>query len=164
METTTWVMSVIGVFSGAMLTLITTLIVNQVSYKNEYYKMIIEKRVKAYNCIEKLINDLFEKYNKLPKEIDNSNVSLLIPLIDEINSANNESIWLSKKIKTALNFWRDDLLLVILKHTDENICKMAGDVNVHRVMNNGKKMVEKQIIEDLLTMYKVKWFLKNKYE
>ena len=42
MEMPTWLISVIGGVGGAVVTLITTLIVNRVSYRHDYYKMIIE--------------------------------------------------------------------------------------------------------------------------
>ena len=51
-----WLTAVICVIVGALLTFIATLIVNRVSYKNEYYKIIIEKRIQAYKNVEHLIN------------------------------------------------------------------------------------------------------------
>jgi hypothetical protein len=112
MEMPTWLISVLGGIGGAILTLITTLIVNHVSYKHEYYRMIIEKRMKTYNNIESLVSSINKKSEKLPQTINKNNVELLKPFEEEIESADIEVLWLSNNMKTALDSLKEAFLIV----------------------------------------------------
>ena len=73
----TWLISVLSIVGGALLTLITTLIVNRVSYKHEYYKMIIEKRIHAYNNVEHLATSIkSNSFKHILDSVDGNSISI----------------------------------------------------------------------------------------
>lgn len=161
MEMPTWIISVLSVIGGASLTLITTLIVNQVSYKNEYYKMIIEKRIKAYNNIEHLINTVNNiGWERISESIAKNDIRQLQPIRDEIDLAESDSIWLSREMKSALIH----MSLLLSSFEMENFPKVDIDkgIDLRNKVNKTVINIEQILKSDMLSLHKVGNFLENK--
>lgn len=161
MEIPTWIISVLSVIGGASLTLMTTLIVNQVSYKNEYYKMIIEKRIKAYNNIEHLINTVNNiGWERISESITKNDIRQLQPIRDEIDLAESDSIWLSREMKSALIH----LSLSLSSFEMENFPKVDIDkgIDLRNNVNRTVIKIEQILKSDMLSLHKVGDFLMNK--
>lgn len=161
MEIPTWIISVLSVIGGASLTLITTLIVNQVSYKNEYYKMIIEKRIKAYNNIEHLINTVNNiGWERISESIAKNDIRQLQPIRDEIDLAESDSIWLSREMKSALIH----MSLLLSSFEMENFPKVGIDkgIDLRNKVNKTVINIEQILKSDMLSLHKVGDFLVNK--
>lgn len=161
MGMSTWIVSVLSVIGGASLTLITTLIVNQVSYKNEYYKMIVEKRIKAYNNIEHLINTVNNiGWERISESIVKNDTRQLQPISNEIDLAKSDSIWLSREMKGALIY----LCSLLSSFEMENYPK--EDINKGIELRNNitriVKNIEQILKSDMLSLHKVGDFLVNK--
>lgn len=161
MEISTWIISVLSVIGGASLTLITTLIVNQVSYKNEYYKMIIEKRIKAYNNIEHLINTVNNiGWERISESIVKNDTRQLQPIRDEIDLAKSDSIWLSREMKSALIY----LNWLLSSFEMENFPKVdiKKGINLRNNITETVTNIEQILKSDMLSLHKVGDFLVNK--
>lgn len=157
----TWLISVLSIVGGALLTLITTLIVNRVSYRHEYYKMIIEKRIKAYNNVEHLVTAIkSDSFKHVLDSIDSNRVSLLQPIMDDIKLSKSETLWLSKEMKKALNDLDETVFLFELENF-ENVDFKKGS-QFHTDICNKIPMIEKIIKKDMMSLHKVGSFLRNK--
>ena len=152
--------TLVGIIVGAALTLIGTLIANRVSYRNEYYKMIIEKRIKAYNNVEHLATAI--KSNSF-KHILNSNdcnrVALLQPIIDDIKLAKSETLWLSKEMKKALNDLDETVLLFELENF--NNVEFKRGTQFHTTIIEKTKVIEQILKNDMKSLHEVSSFLNN---
>ena len=143
------------------MTLITTLIVNRVSYKQEYYKMIIEKRIHAYNNIEHLVTTVkSNSFKFILDSVESNRIARLQPLVDDIKLAMSESLWLSKEMKTALNEFDESVLLFQMENF-EKIEYKAGS-QFHISINKKIKIIEQILKKDMMSIHKVRCFLKNK--
>lgn len=157
----TWLISVLSIVGGALLTLITTLIVNRVSYKHEYYKMIIEKRIHAYNNVEHLaIAIKSNSFKHIMDSVDSNKVSLLQPIMDDINLAKSETLWLSKEMKKALNDLDEKVFLFELENF-QNVDFKKGS-QLHIDLNKNIQKIEQILKKDMMSLHKVRSFLRNK--
>lgn len=157
----TWLISVLSIFGGALLTLFTTLIVNRVSYRNEYYKIIIEKRIQAYKNVEHLINNIKRTgFRIISQAVLNNNLDLLKPLKEEIDLAQSESIWLSQEMKNALQ----KMELLLFSFELESIKKVELDKGweLQKTIYENTITIEQIHKQDMLLMHNVRSFLKNK--
>jgi len=156
-----WLTAVICVIVGALLTFIATLIVNRVSYKNEYYKIIIEKRIQAYKNVEHLINNIKRTgIRTISQAIWNNSLDLLKPLKDEIDLAKSESIWLSQEMKNALQ--RMELLLFSFELENDEKVELNKGLDLQKTIYENTITIEQIHKQDMLSMHKVRSFLKNK--
>ena len=156
----TWLVSIIGIIVGAVLTLICTLIANRISYKNEYYKMIIEKRIKAYNNVEHLVTAInSNSFKHILDTIDKNSVSLLQPIVDDIKLAKSETLWLSKEMKKALNDLDEKVFSFELENF-ENVDFKKGS-QFHLDINEDIQMIEQILKKDMMSLHKVRSFLRN---
>ena len=157
----TWLISVLSIVGGALLTLITTLIVNRVSYKQEYYKMIIEKRIKAYNTIEHFVNSIKDLETKALTDLNGTNKDDFFNLLHkEIEKAKSVSVWLSNKMKESLNEFG-----VLLTHYELVINSdevESRNIDIYSSISENKKKIEQVLKMDLTSLHKVRQFLRSK--
>lgn len=157
----TWLISALSIVGGALLTLITTLIVNRVSYRNEYYKIIIEKRIQAYKNVEHLLNNIKRTgLQTISQAILNNNLDLLKPLKEEIDLAQSESIWLSRKMKNALQ--KMELLLFSFEMECYKKVELGKGWDLQKTIYENTITIEQIHKRDMLSMHNVRSFLKDK--
>ena len=158
----TWLISVLSIVGGAFLTFITTLIVNRVSYRQEYYKMIIGKRIKAYNAIEQFVNNINEIETKIITDLNGTNLDVFLNLLQkEIENAKSESVWLSNKMKESLNGL--GVLLVNYElgiNTDK--VETSKIIYIYSSISENRKKIEQVLKMDLTSLHKVRQFLSSK--
>jgi len=156
----TWLISVLSIVGGALLTLITTLIVNRVSYKHEYYKMIIEKRIHAYNNVEHLATSIkSNSFKHILDSVDGNSISLLQPIMDDIKLAKSETLWLSKEMKKALNDLDETVLLFDLENF--NNVEFKRGTQFHTTIIEKTKVIEQILKNDMKSLHEVSSFLNN---
>ncbi len=156
-----WLTAVICVIVGALLTFIATMIVNRVSYRNEYYKMIIEKRIKAYNNVERLLYSIkSESLKCLLKMHVLRDANALKSLKLEIKKVKDDSVWLSEKMKVAVS----SLINAIYSFEEKPIENLTAN-DTKNLSDEIKAMglvIEDILVEDLKSLHKVRRFLRNK--
>lgn len=161
MEMPTWLISVLSIVSGAFLTLITTLIVNRVSYKQEYYKMIIEKRIKAYNTIEQFVNNIKEIETKALTDLNGTNKDVFFNFLhNEIKKAISESLWLSNKMKKSLNGFGVSLTYYELVIKPDKV--ESRNIDIYNSISENNEKIEQVLKMDLTSLHKVRRFLRSK--
>ena len=155
--------SFLGIAVGAALTAISTLIVNQVSYKHEYYKMVIEKRLHAYNNIEHLVNNIKSiGLDAIVKAVNRNDLDFLRPLKEEIKTAKSEKVWLSKEMKKALDELEWLLLSFEMENYNQDRIAIQDGEKLYSTINSTTKTIEGTIKTDMLSMHRVEKFLRNK--
>jgi hypothetical protein len=161
MEMPTWLISVIGGVSGAVVTLVTTLIVNRVSYKHEYYKMIIEKRIKAYNNVERLLYLIkSESLKSMSKIHVLKDENTLKSLEQEIKNVKDDSVWLTETMKMAVSSFIKSVYLFEEKPIESLTADDA--LGLYTEIKAMALVIEDVLVEDLKSLHKVRCFLRNK--
>ena len=123
--------------------------------------MIIEKRIKAYNNIEHLINTVNNiGWERISGSIAKNDIRQLQPIRDEIDLAESDSIWLSREMKGVLIH----LSLLLSSFEMENFPKVDIDkgIDLRDNVNRTVKNIEEILKSDMLSMHKVGDFLMNK--
>lgn len=135
-------------------------------YKDDYYKMVIAKRMDAYAKIEDIYKLLKTYVSK-----DSGETSLCIIFNDKdffkifykkLYNAMGSSMWLSEEINNDIRYLNDMLLLVdkSLKNENTNIRELGKEK--HAIFAEIHCLIGKHYKNDMLNLYNVEGFLKNK--
>ncbi len=159
--------SVLAAVISAMISWFVSLQLKKLDYKNDYYKIVIKKRLEAYSFIEGqlsvLKNVVFDESDNRPFHMLFSNGEMLFYESQQnLQSAMSLGLWISEKTIAIL----DDTLTVFLKISVEN------DLSANeRVIEIGKehykelaglrKKLDDSTRKDLLSLYKMKGFGKS---
>jgi hypothetical protein len=143
--------------------------IKEVDYKNDYYKKVIEKRVKAIESLEKMLS-LFltstrisgsdNKFHSCFEESDIENKFSIA--IDEIVSYN---IWYSNETASKLRKFSTSVLLIIDSASRVNEKDKRGFfVREHFDLNNKVVELQKSMALDMYKLYEVDAFFKSRLE
>ena len=135
-------------------------------YKDDYYKMVIDKRMNAYAKIE----DIYKLLKTYVSE-DSGETSLCIIFNDKdffkifykkLYNAMGSSMWLSEEINNDIRYLNDMLLLVdkSLKNENTNIRELGKEK--HAIFAEIHSLIGKHYKNDMLNLYNVEGFLKKR--
>lgn len=160
--------TILAIFSalfGVLLTLGVTALINRLSYRNDYYKMIIHRRMDAYTTVETLANKLntiaIDPNMGKPYHIafckgsseafEDIALTLLI--------AKDNSIWLSPEINSCL----DELNQLICQITpvDDEQISIANGIEYYQPLSSCRIKMQECMKKDMMSIHKVKPFLKK---
>lgn len=155
------IITILGALAGSGLTLITTLIINNISYKKDYYKIIIEKRIQAYQSIEHLVNNIKDiGKNAMAKRLWEKDDKILLPLKEEINMAKKDAIWQSNEMRNVL-YCLDNSLSIFTLQNKESLDVKKAQAFYLSICDYAEK-IERITKNDMLSMHKVRRFLSTK--
>ena len=153
----------------------------KLEYRNDYYKKIINKRIDAYECLEKISN-VFEWYKLDMRNPDKdhqkwhtcfANCSKMAEVINVIGGADDKAMWISKDAYNKVREINDllitytDLTGKTVDYTIEVYNGEEADVIIFGLTNydNFNKLkteLDQIIARDMLNLYDIKKFLKSK--
>jgi|GEM_PF-1162227 len=153
----------------AILTSVANWYINRNNYRNDYYKKLLDKRLKAYEEVEALIS----KIKPLVHLDDGSVCNIFLScgkegfddFLLQIGMANISSFWLSDKTSGTITELNVYLLNNILDESDEqNINAHLEQLGIkHREeIKRTRKPLEEILKEDLNQLHDIKGFLKRK--
>lgn len=167
-----------GAAMGAAITLAGNFWLNGKNFKNEYYKKVIDKRIKAYENVENLIflMEASREYNDkeaLDCFMNDTNISNFEKAYEKVISSKE---WLSDELRQCLGELEAIRLSALYKITGlDNIDKEFGkflEKGENRYIKESAEYSEKLIecrnqmthtvTNDWLELYKVEDFLKKK--
>lgn len=137
-------------------------------YKNEYFKIVLQKRLETYEFIERQIsvlksieadtinNEIYYSIFAYGKEkFDEFQQNLLIAL--------SQSQWISKKTIKEMEKLNQLFFTIETKSQDNEQLKQEGIIN-HKTICYIRNSLEKQVNKDYLELHKIDKFLKSKKE
>ena len=139
------------------------------SYKQDYYKMIIGKRMEAYQYIESQIADLKtavvddrtgEGYHMIFNEGD----SKYWQYQSNLHLALTHSMWLSENMINALVALNQLFLTINAEINKDMMHNISVGKKYYSQLADARTDVENNLKTDLLTLYDVKNFLNKKTE
>lgn len=135
-------------------------------YKDDYYKMVIGKRMEAYAKVEEVYKLLktyaSEDFGQSGHCIIFNDKEMLRLCFKKLYKALNDNIWLSRELDDDLQYLNDMLMLF-----KEELEKSGGDIKELGKLKNPifaeiRTFIDKHYTKDMLTLYDVKGFLKSK--
>lgn len=145
---------------------ITNMRVHKQKYKDDYYKMVIAKRMEAYAKVEEVYKLLktyaSEDFGQSGHCIIFNDKEMLRICFKKLYKALNDNIWLSKELNDDLQYLND--MLMLFKQELEN---SDGDIKELGKLRNPifaeiRTLIDKHYTKDMLALYDVKGFLKSK--
>ena len=138
-------------------------------YKDDYYKMVVKKRMDAYQYIETQIQVL-----KLTV-VDNIDAKPYFMMFSgdrkmffegQTNLAlvASNSLWLSEEMTDKLRQLQQDFLTIEAKITDNPDNNIRIGKEWYTKLGEDRRIIENCLKKDLLSLYNVKSFLKAKTE
>lgn len=162
------ILSSAGVASvvSAIMGYIFNVLIQKRKYKDDYYKMVISKRMDAYAKVEEIY-----KLLKTYASEDSGKTSWCIIFNDKdffkifykkLYSTMGSSMWLSEEINNDIRYLNNMLLLVdkSLKKENTNIRELGKEK--HAIFAEIHCLIGKHYKNDMLNLYNVEGFLKNK--
>lgn len=147
-------------------------IIQNLNYKREYFKKIIDKRIEAQDFIINIINEL-----KVMTHLDNGKICNIIFFSGEIRYNNfivtlaltkNQSFWLSDELNDILLelniFLLEEISYKIDKYIDSEKDAqliLLGTKNCDKIRDYRIK-IEEQLLENFSNMEQINTFLKSK--
>lgn len=150
---------------GAMFSSFATLYVTERNYRNEYYKIIVEKRFQAHEVLNGIISKL---KIAIPDTDGRSYHTIFAGTTEEYDAfmvglaVNAPDFWVSRKTRETLlelnkEFFRCHLLLNKMDGNLKEIGKME-----YKVIGGLRDKLEKCLLSELPSLHKVRNFLKRK--
>lgn len=136
------------------------------SFKNDYYKLVINKRMEAYEHIDNqlktmkitTLDDDAKPFHSMfygnQKTISENQNNLII--------ARANGIWLSNAMENELSELNKILFDINHEITDDIANNVSIAKSYYYKVAASREKVEKQLRKDMLELYKVKRFLKEK--
>ena len=153
--------SVIGGAIGAFITGRFNLSIKNREYENEYYKLVLSKRIAAYESIQKLVSSLKTAVvddDQQPYHLLLSYENSLPDAHELLGNISSQALWLSDDLfLQTLNLGR--LLFGATNHEGGTI---AFAKQHYKKFATFREEIEKLHIRDMLTLHKVQKFLKTK--
>ena len=146
--------------------------IQNLNYKRDYYKMIIERRVEAQEQIIKLSNEM-----KIMVHLNNGTLCNRICATGEKYFSNfvilvaasvNQSFWLSEElgdILISLNIFllqEIDYKMANSSESEKNKLLESLGVKNHEKIRELRKQIDKQLLYDFSKMDKVRCFIKSR--
>ena len=152
---------------SAIASYIINLLMQKRRFRDDYYKMVIEKRMETYQCIATQIQALkltvvddidakpycmmFSGDRKMFFE-GQTNLALVV----------SNSLWLSEEMIDKLRQLQQDFLTIEAKNTDNPVNNISIGKEWYTKLGEDRRIIENCLKKDLLSLYNVKSFLKQK--
>ena len=138
-------------------------------YKDDYYKMVVEKRMDAYQYIETQIQVLkltvVDNIDAKPYFMMFSGDSKLFYESQyNLTLAASKSLWLTQEMVDNLRQLQQHFLTIGAKITDNPTNNISVGKDWYTKLVEDRCMIENCLKNDLLSLYDVKSFLKEKTE
>lgn len=171
LTSTSWLTSaaIVGVISALVSSLI-SLIVKDKEYKNDYFKKVIEKRLKAVESLEDATASLRLHY--LVKKQDDAqsryHAFLILPDSQEVfknavSAASRHIIWHSKSTRMAFGNLARKVSLVLRQSKElDEAERIELAISEYDLIDNKMTELHLSIARDMLKLYKVEDFLNDK--
>jgi hypothetical protein len=152
-----------GVLVGAFISGLFTLRAKRNEYVNDFYKIVIDKRVEAYEHLELLIQSfktcvVDSKVDNLPYHCPFATESQNFEALVRMGNTMNRGLWLSDR---AFNSVRELNLLQFSTPSDE-IERIRFGKERYQKIAMIRERLEKDLAADMLQLHKVKKFLRSK--
>ena len=149
-----------------IITLLIQLYLHRRTYKDEYYKKILDKRLLAYERLELLLINKFRTWDKYEENIFYT-VFNTIDQYKEFYTNLEEmfqlNLWLNKPLRIKImefsNYLSDEINVDIIKYSDEEIRK-RGTVHFSK-LTQLLKDIRKLYFMDIKKLYKLNDFHKE---
>lgn len=135
-------------------------------YKDDYYKMVINKRMETYQHIETQIQVL--KLSLVDEDAQpffmmfNGDAKFFYEAQTNLTLATSNSLWLSQEMIDNLRQLQQDFLTIGAEITDDvNNNRIIGK-KWYKKLGEDRRKVEDCLKQDLLSLYDVENFLKSK--
>lgn len=145
---------------------ITNIRVHKQKYKDDYYKMVIGKRMEAYAKVEEvyklLITYASEDFGQSGHCIIFNDKEMLRLCFKKLYKALNDNIWLSKELNDDLQYLNDMMMCFEHELKQSNVdIKELGKLKNH-IFVEIRTLIDKHYTKDMLALYDVKGFLESK--
>lgn len=148
---------------SAVASYIISLLMQKRKYKDDYYKMVISKRMEAYEYVEKQIAVLklimADEDGKTYPMMFGGGVKEFYEGQESLSFAMTHSLWLSEDMADALNVLQQDLLILSRLITDDAESNIALGKEWCQKLRQDRKVIEECLKKDMLTLYQVSSFL-----
>lgn len=140
--------------------------VHKQKYKDDYYKMVIAKRMEAYAKVENVYKLLktytTEDYGKSAYGLIFNDTQTLYVFHKKLYDAISDNTWLSKELNEDLQYLNDMLIRFEQELNKSNVdIKELGKLK-NPIFAEIRTFIDKHYTKDMLTLYDVKGFLKIK--
>jgi hypothetical protein len=153
-----------GAVAGAIITGVFNMYSKHTEYKNSYLKMILEKRIEAYERINSVITLLKMSV------VDNGKAYHMIFSSDKDAFYNDYSVvtkafmyelWMSDNAKNNLLKLQQEIVRCFVLHNNGMTLIDVGK-SEYKIIANLRDNLEKDLVIDLQNLYKIEDFLSNK--
>lgn len=136
------------------------------SFKNDYYKLVINKRMEAYQYIDNQLKTMklttLDDDAKAYHSMFYGNMQIVYDNQRDIMLARANGIWLSNDMENALSELNKLLFDINQDITDDIDSNVVIAKKYYTQVADTREKVEKQLRKDMLVLYDVKRFLKEK--
>lgn len=136
------------------------------SFKNDYYKLVINKRMEVYQHIDNQLKAMkittLDDDAKAYHSMFYGDQKIVFANQHELSLARANGIWLSNDMENALSDLNKVLFEINQDITDDIESNVALAKMYYTKVADTREKVEKQLRKDMLELYKVKRFLKEK--
>lgn len=136
------------------------------SFKNDYYKSVIKKRMDAYQYIDDQLRAMkvttLDNDAKPYHSMFYGNSINVLERQQDFMLARANGVWLSNEMEEALTELNQLLFEIDNNLTDEIDNNVALAKRYYSQLSNTRMKVEDQLRKDMLELYKVEIFLKDK--
>ena len=159
--------AVVAAIVSSIASYIINILTHKRKYKDDYYKMVIAKRMDAYQYIEKQIIVLKfvvvdDKDGGKYHQLFDGNEAQVIEYQTNLGLAIANSIWLSDNMVNALNKLQSHFLIIGYKISDNIDNNTTIGKEWYQTLVAERKEIEELLKKDLLSLHDVKSFLKKK--
>lgn len=153
--------SFFGGVVGAFITGRFNLRVKDLEYKNEYYKQVLEKRIDAYESVEKLVTGFKTAVvddDRQPYHFILSHEDGLLDAHKLLYEISSQALWLSDDLFLETR----NLSLLLYGGTSHADGPVAFAKKHHEELAKFREKIERLHIRDMLSLHEVGTFLKTK--
>jgi hypothetical protein len=156
--------------TSAVITAFVSWLIQKDNYKREYYKKILDKRLKVYTDIEKIITQLnvmahYEGTNKLIPFFCSQGDEIFAEFIGKFGLVTGNSFWLSDELSDKMQKFNIYLLRMSYKVIEaQNIDSQIEDLGFQNrdEIKKYRDEVRVLMLRDLFELHNIKKFIKNK--
>lgn len=136
------------------------------SYKNDYYKLVINKRMDAYQYIDSQLKSMkitvLDDDAKPYHSMFGGDQKFVYANQNDLLLARANGIWISEAMENALTELNQLLFEINSNITNDVKNNVAIAKNYYSKLADTREKVENQLRKDMLELYDVKGFLKEK--
>ncbi len=136
------------------------------SFKNDYYKLVINKRMEAYQHIDNQLKVMkiavLDNDAKAYHSMFYGDQKIVCANQHELSLARANGIWLSNDMESTLSELNQLLFEISYDITDDIESNVVVAKKYYTQIADTREKVEKQLRKDMLVLYDVKRFLKEK--